>query len=152
MNVKNSIWGMRLLLDKISSLKQMLSGSKGREIGEKFVIDLQNMHAESKRIAEKLQDTEKWLMQCKSENKFAGDHPGSANDFQPVQTNEELLCGWREDGDDRYRENNEAHKTPERTDECLKTLFQADHDAAQLEQYELENNLSKTKRRRKKLE
>ena len=106
-------------------------------------MDLEKVAADGKRIAEKLRETEQLAKQSKLENKS----PSTTLDINPKKG--QVMFRWREDEDDRYtaperiwnkyQEDNPPVKNPEIMLAALKALFLADHDARQLEQYELEN-------------
>ena len=115
-------------------------------------MDLEKVAADSKRIAEKLRETQELAEQSKSHNKSPapGSVPGEQSDND--RETDRVLCGWREDEDDRYsvkdysfpyhRQNHMCDDNPEIMKAILLTFFKADHDAAQFEQYQLENGLS----------
>jgi thiol-disulfide isomerase/thioredoxin len=152
MKAKNSLMGLLWPLIKIDSWRRnrLFSSGKAKKPANNIAIpDLEAVAAESQRIADKLLETRELVERSRVESRSHGGMP------LPLKADEKkddkLRCGWREDEEDRwtapdqlfssYRQNPYCHENPAKLRAIMKALFLADHDAAQLEQYELENRL-----------
>ena len=151
MKAKNSLRAMLWpLISAIFKLKYRLFNSRKPQKTNRnpFNMDFQKVAADSKRIAEKMQQTQLLAEESKLQNKSPScSAPGEQSNTDPE--NGRVLYGWREDEDDRFstkdysftshRQNPYCDQHPEKMKAIMKAFFLADHDAAQLEQYELEN-------------
>jgi TonB-dependent starch-binding outer membrane protein SusC len=127
---------------------RLLTGRKpGKTVTDLFAQEIEKIHAESKRISAKMEETRQRAGRSTGDNNPFGAAPGPGKD---AGKNEPLRFSWREDEDDRwtalgnssslsYHADRNCEDDREIMKAVLNAFFRADHDAAQFEQYQLEN-------------
>lgn len=132
----------------LQSIFRIFSSQQGEHL-EKRSPDLGAVQEESKRISIKLEETLKLAEDSKLIKRYPDTVSRSVND-ESTKNSDMVSDRWREDEDDRYDSGNSPNNSCKQSLYCdnnpdevrgILKLFLADHDAAQHEQYELENNM-----------